>query len=123
MPGQSPPAPAATPSPDSPQLSLADLDGEHRRLLDRAISRILSTEIAEITYAQIIDGLPTSRVAYDSTRPPHNDHPIAHAHQDLCPGMLEKARGLRHDLLRPETLMFSFKVSVEFPANSPPSPD
>jgi hypothetical protein len=58
------------------QCSVADLDGDHRDLLTRAITRILATEIAEITYAQIIDGLPTSEVAYDSRDEPPPDHPI-----------------------------------------------
>ncbi len=108
--------------PDPPPLSLADLDGDHRRLLDRAISRILSTEIAEITYAQIIDGLPTGRVVRDHRSQPHTKHPIWHAYWELWPGMLEKARAFSHDL-RPETLRFSSKVSSVSLANGPSAAD
>lgn len=111
---------AAAPPPESRQLSLAQVDGEHRWLLDRAISRILSTEIAEETYAQILDGLPTSSVAYDRRSPPHRNHPIAHAHRELCPGMLEKARKFRDDFC-PDILMFGFKVRCCL--ERPPAPD
>ncbi|KAK3896884.1 hypothetical protein C8A05DRAFT_48276 [Staphylotrichum tortipilum] len=118
MTGQSSPAPAASgapahsavPPPDSQQLSLAELDGEHARLLSRAISRVLSTEIAETTYAQIIDGLPTTPVAYDRRSPPSNKHPLARAHRQLCPGMLKKARAFRDDFC-PDTLTFGLKVN------------
>jgi hypothetical protein len=92
------------------QLSLEDLEGEHRQLLIRAITRILSTELAETTYAQIIDGLPIADVAYDSHDPPHDDHPLNEAHRELCPGMLDKAREFR-DGFRPEILTFDSQVS------------
>jgi hypothetical protein len=94
------------------QLSLADLDGEHRQLLIRAITRILSTELAETTYAQIIDGLPIADVAYDSHDPPHDDHPLIEAHKELCPGMLDKTREFR-DGFRPEILTFDSQVSKD----------
>lgn len=94
---------------ESRQLSIADLDGKHRELLVRAIDRILSTELAEITYAQIIDGLPIGDVAYDSHTQPYNGHPIDHAHEELCPGMLDKAREFR-DGFRPEILTFDSQV-------------
>ena len=91
------------------QLSFADLDGEHRQTLERAIRRILATELAEITYAQIIDGLPTGDVAYESYNPIYGDHPINSAHDKLCPGMLEKARQFRADF-QPDILTFNSKV-------------
>ena len=37
----------------------------HRKVLDRAIRNVLSTELAKFTYAQIIDGLPIADVAFD----------------------------------------------------------
>lgn len=91
------------------QLSFTDLDGEHRQLLERAISRILFTELAEVTYAQIIDGLPIADVAYDSRGPPHGGHPIDGGHEELCPGMLDKARQFRADF-QPDVLVFNSKV-------------
>lgn len=91
------------------QLSFADLAGEHRQLLERAISRILSTELAEVTYAQIIDGLPIADVAYDSRGPPHPGHAIDGGHEELCPGMLDKARQFRAEF-QPDVLTFNSKV-------------
>jgi hypothetical protein len=79
-------------------------------LLVRAITRILSTDIAEETYAQIIDGLPISDVAFDRRVQFHKHHPILHqAHEELCPGMLDKAREFR-DGFRPDILTFDSQV-------------
>ena len=94
------------------QLSIADLDGEHHQLLVRAITRILSTELAEVTYAQIIDGLPTGDVAYEAIVPPRDGHPIDQGHNQLCPGMLDKAREFR-DGFQPEILTFDSQVSFK----------
>lgn len=41
-------------------MSLASLDGEHLSSLEQALANLLATPSAEITYAQIIDGMPTS---------------------------------------------------------------
>jgi hypothetical protein len=104
----------------SPQLSIADLDGEHRQLLVRAIERVLTTELAETTYAQIIDGLPIGDVAYDTRTPPYKGHPISHAHEELCPGMLDKAREFRAQI-QPEVLQFDAQVLHEYRACAPGS--
>jgi len=93
------------------QLSLDDLDGDHHHLLVCAIMRVLSTELAEVTYAQIIDGLPTGDVAYEAYGTPYAGHPIDQAHNELCPGMLDKARQFRDDL-RPEMLVFDSQVGA-----------
>ena len=37
----------------------------HREVLMRALTNVLSTELALFTYAQIIDGLPIADVAWD----------------------------------------------------------
>ncbi|KAK4106821.1 hypothetical protein N658DRAFT_563552 [Parathielavia hyrcaniae] len=92
------------------QLSIGDLDGEHRQLLVRAISSILSTELAETTYAQIIDGLPIADVAYDSHNPPYGAHPVDEAHGELCPGMIDKARGFCREFNR--TLTFNSQTRL-----------
>ncbi|KAK3903105.1 hypothetical protein C8A05DRAFT_43624 [Staphylotrichum tortipilum] len=87
------------------QLPLADLDGAHYDLLVRAISRVLFTEIAEITYAQIIDGLPIADVADDTPCPIYGNHTIFEVHEELCPGMLDKAREFRAQF-QPEIMTF-----------------
>lgn len=90
---------AAHDAPKARKLFLEDLGGEHRRLLIRAIERVLSTEVAEFTYAQVIDGLPTSDVAFDTRDKPYgygqHVHPMYSAHDELCPGTIEKARQFR----------------------------
>lgn len=65
----------------------------HRHVLDGAIKNALATELAQFTYAQIMDGLPTGDVCFDR-RFPHvfGEHPIDSCHDELCPGALEKAQ-------------------------------
>lgn len=82
-------------------VSLADLDAEHLEPFRRALFNLLSAPVAEFTFAQIVDGQPTSSVYAD-------DHyfreglPVMH-HKNLCPGSIEKTRAFRsgfdiHDL-------------------------
>jgi hypothetical protein len=77
------------------RLSLESLETNHRDHLTRAISNVLSTDIAEITYAQIVDGLPLSSV-FDDTRNLSliRYHPVRTQHTELCPGILERTRQL-----------------------------
>ncbi|KAK8112194.1 uncharacterized protein PG998_008651 [Apiospora kogelbergensis] len=94
------------------KLSIAELDEEHRLYFIRAITRLVSTEIAEVTYAQLIDGLPLSAVAGDRGYSSfHNDHPIYEVHEELCPGIMEKARKFRDDF-QLETLRFDAKAAA-----------
>ena len=68
-----------------------NLSGQHLGIFKQAIANMLATNIAEETYAQIIDGLPLTRVAQDSGNgglPP--DHPIHEEHSELCSGVLDK---------------------------------
>ncbi|KAH6618319.1 hypothetical protein B0J18DRAFT_276029 [Chaetomium sp. MPI-SDFR-AT-0129] len=104
------------------QVPLADLPGEHRRLLVRALDRILSTEIAEVTYAQIVDGLPIANVIWDSREPPYDRHPILadDVHEDICPGILEKTRELR-ETFDFGTLVFEAKLLHGYRTCSPGS--
>ncbi|PCD26785.1 hypothetical protein AU210_013207 [Fusarium oxysporum f. sp. radicis-cucumerinum] len=64
----------------------------HRQILDRAIRNVLSTELAQFTYAQIIDGLPIADVAWDRRLPGIMGEHIIDDHETLCPGALEKAQ-------------------------------
>ncbi|KAL2260052.1 hypothetical protein VTK26DRAFT_6081 [Humicola hyalothermophila] len=55
---------------------------EHYRVFSRAITNVLSTELALFKFAQIIDGLPTADVAWDVRSPDLSGaHPIEE-HQD-----------------------------------------
>lgn len=98
---------------DFKHLTVDVLDQEHREPLTRAIHNVLSTEVAEITYAQIIDGLPLTSVAYDTSAGDlPEDHPLHDIHSELCPGMLDKARELRSEL-NLEILKFDSRVSFK----------
>ncbi|KAH8194167.1 hypothetical protein TruAng_011668 [Truncatella angustata] len=79
-------------------ISFENLDVPHREAFSLAINNILSTDLALTTYAQIIDGLPTSDVAWDQySSKLHRRHPI-NDHVALCSGVLEKAKEFRADL-------------------------
>ncbi|KAI1390124.1 uncharacterized protein F4822DRAFT_224949 [Hypoxylon trugodes] len=75
----------------STKISTEHLAAGHRDASFRAISNVLSTDIALETYAQIIDGLPLSHAALDRYRHKmHPKHPVD-SHHELCPGAFEKA--------------------------------
>lgn len=93
------------------KLSIADLEEGHRHYFVRAITQLVSTEIAEVPYAQLVDGLPLSDVAGDRGYSAfHYDHPIYEVHEELCPGMMDKTRKFR-DEFQLETLRFDAEVS------------
>lgn len=77
-------------------MALEILDAEHLGPLRQSIANLLSTPTAELTYAQIVDGMPLATVFAE-------DHwfreglPVMD-HEELCPGVLEKTRGLRSAL-------------------------
>lgn len=99
--------------PETPKATIGSaLAGDHAATFSRAILNILSTDIAEETYAQIIDGLPIARVAMESaTDPLPNNHPILDQHKELCAGVLEKTREFRNGF-DPRTLQLDVAVSL-----------
>ncbi|KAM0425348.1 hypothetical protein ACHAPT_009404 [Fusarium lateritium] len=93
----------------------------HRTILDRAIKNVLSTELAQFTYAQIIDGLPTGDVAWDRRFPGiFGDHPIDEVHESLCPGAMEKAKEY-YEQWDPEILLFDPKTVADYQHAEPGS--
>lgn len=82
----------------------------HRQILDRAIRNVLSTELAQFTYAQIIDGLPIADVAWDRRLPGIMGEHIIDDHETLCPGALEKAQEYYQEW-DPSSLKFDPEVS------------
>ncbi|KAI7779212.1 hypothetical protein LA080_001060 [Diaporthe eres] len=90
---------SALASDESEQLaSLSLLDAEHMAAFRRALDKVLLTEVAENTCAEIIDGLPT-RESWRDFNPWRPGHPVEELkHDKLCAGSHEKARELRSDL-------------------------
>lgn len=78
------------------KIPLEHLDAEHLRPFRQALSNILSTPVAESTYAQIIDGMPLSDV-YKHNHWYSKNFPVE-THNDLCPGSLEKAKAFRSNI-------------------------
>jgi len=82
--------------PSSVYDSLGWLDENHFEAINRALRNVLATDLALQTYAQILDGLPLSRVARESSRKIYPQHPIK-SHVVLCSGVMEKAVQIRRD--------------------------
>lgn len=61
------------------------VEGTYCDIFKAALNRILSTDTAKHTYAQIIDGLPTER-NYHLFHAPSNLFPFPRDHQTVCPG-------------------------------------
>jgi hypothetical protein len=81
---------------DNKKVSINSLQDEHRIIFTRAISRVLATDIAEVTFAQIIDGLPLASVAEDTAGAMLPDrHPLQRTHSEFCPGVLERTQEFR----------------------------
>ncbi|KAF5651749.1 hypothetical protein F25303_3953 [Fusarium sp. NRRL 25303] len=103
------------------QIAIHTLDQPHQDTVKSAIARVLDTDIAEITYAQIIDGLPLGEVAFESRGGmPHSDHPINHCHDKLCDGTLNRTLEF-HKTFDPDILQFDSRLLATFQAASPGS--
>jgi hypothetical protein len=78
------------------RVPYTDDTSDHYRTFSRAVANLLSTDLALSTFAQIVDGLPTTDVAWDRRLPGISDdhHPIE-GHPSLCPGVMERTREIR----------------------------
>lgn len=98
---------------DATSSSLGLLDAEHVDVFRNALERILSTDIAETTFSEIIDGLPM-RSTWLQFALFNETHPVnVLGHDTLCDGAREKARRFRDEF---DIYMLSFpsKVCVYF---------
>jgi hypothetical protein len=84
-----------------------DDTSDHYQTFSRAVFNLLSTDLALFTFAQIVDGLPTTDVAWDRRLPgiSDDDHPIE-GHPSLCPGVMERTREIR-DQVNLSILLFN----------------
>jgi hypothetical protein len=87
----------------------------HRDALVRALHNVLSTDIAEVTYAQILDGVPLAEVANDRYSMHFVDwrHPVQQ-HTSLCPGVVEQTKAFRSSF-DPRMLEFDSQVRAKIP--------
>ena len=86
------------PPPPGPQASLDVLDEEREQTFRRALLNVLSTDVAEFTYSQLLDGLPTVDSLSESY-PRMRDHPVHELeHVEVCDGYIEKAREMRSNI-------------------------
>ncbi|KAH7236976.1 uncharacterized protein BKA55DRAFT_597482 [Fusarium redolens] len=83
----------------------------HRQAFVQSLLRVIETDVAETTFAEIIDGIPTID-SYRDFHWPQDGHP-ATQHLDLCPGMIEKACQLRSDF-PPTRLSFQLPLLRTF---------
>lgn len=96
------------------------LDKDHQRAFTAALLNILRTNVAEITLAQIIDGLPLEDVAFSLRGHRYTiEDPVA-THTQLCPGTLEKAKAFR-EAFDPALMRLRTDVSrmIEAPSATP----
>jgi len=96
-------------------VTIDALGTRHRQAFVQALMRVMETDVAERTFAEIIDGLPTIE-SYQEFHWPQDGHP-ATQHLDVCPGTIEKARQLRCDL--PSRMSFHLPVSsLDWPSRA-----
>lgn len=92
------------------RITLENLETDYLNVFHRALLRVLDSEIAIETFAQIVDGLPIADVAWDKRHPGifGDDHPIE-AHASLCPGVRDKTSAYleRYDM---RSLVFDPKL-------------
>lgn len=71
------------------------LDADHLAAYVRAVTNVLYTELAEATFAQLVDGLPLWEVVYALDHYGLEEDEPVFKHRQLCPGILEKTRAFR----------------------------
>ncbi|KAF5585299.1 hypothetical protein FPCIR_8380 [Fusarium pseudocircinatum] len=99
-------------------VGLDRLEGYHYESLSLALRNVLNTDIALMTYAQIIDGLPTADVVWDRYSATHElSHPIIN-HKTLCEGALEKVKGFREQFSIADVVVDLELEKVHDPATS-----
>lgn len=87
----------ATVPPSPIETARADhiLDAAHQDSFRRAVLNILSTDIAKTTFAQLVDGLPLSDVAFANSGHRNTIYDPVYRHKVLCPGIREKTESFR----------------------------
>ncbi|RSL66083.1 hypothetical protein CEP54_003933 [Fusarium duplospermum] len=95
-------------SPKSEKEAMQRIDAlpeTHQDTFRRALRNILSTDVAEHTYAQILDGLPTEKSHLEGYVRLESHPVFLLGHKEICEGFLDKAREFR-DRFDPSELVF-----------------
>lgn len=89
----------------SSEVPIEVFDPDHYHLLVKAIQNILSTELAELSIAQLIDGVPLMMWVFEGRGCLlEKGHPLLER-ENLCEGALDQARLFR-DAFDPAILQF-----------------
>lgn len=102
-----------TPKPELVERIRADqyLDEAHQATFNTAVMNILSTKIAESTFAQIIDGFPLKDVAFGKTGHRNTIYDPIFKHTALCRGSMDKASQFRASVT-PKEMEMEVEVSI-----------
>ena len=80
------------------KVAFNEIRAQHLDDLTRAIRNVLTTDIAEETFSQIVDGLPLASIERDRYFGPLcSHHPLPHEHVDFCPGVQDQFKELRNE--------------------------
>ncbi|KAI1208356.1 uncharacterized protein F4807DRAFT_148957 [Annulohypoxylon truncatum] len=103
------------------KLSIETLDSQHSDLFVRALDRVISTDLAKLTYAQIVDGLPLIDTVNDNMAGGlSNGHPLYDMHESLCDGVMERTEEIRATF-DPKELKFDSRLIYAYQSASPGS--
>ncbi|KAI1325018.1 hypothetical protein F5Y16DRAFT_283364 [Xylariaceae sp. FL0255] len=84
------------------KLSVDDLHDEHCKAFAQALRNVLSSDTAQLTFGQIVDGLPIASVESDHLKGSVVDvyHPVHTKHTELCAGVLDRLQKIwkEHDI-------------------------
>lgn len=95
---------------DTPS-NVSVLDAAHAAAFQQTLTRILSSHVAEFTFSEILDGLPTEE-SYLDFHLRIAGHPVFELkHTSICPGVVQRIRKFR-EAFDPLTLSFSSSVSL-----------
>ncbi|KAG5915006.1 hypothetical protein E4U42_000187 [Claviceps africana] len=93
-----------------PKISVSTLPHDHYAAFEKALWNVLFTELAELTMAQLVDGLPIWPVYLDSKGLFNlRGHPIRD-HKELCEGALERTKAFRSSFKPSELLLKSSSI-------------
>ncbi|KAL2022630.1 hypothetical protein VTK56DRAFT_4974 [Thermocarpiscus australiensis] len=89
------------------------LDDTHADAFKQALTRLFQSDVAELTYAEIVDGLPTEASFLEFHFREEGNPVFELQHTALCPGVLEKTRRFR-ETFDPTSLVFSTQLLLAF---------